>query len=295
MQYKDYYKILGLSKKASQDEIKKAHRKLAFKYHPDQNQGNKKAEENFKEISEAYQVLGDPDKRKQYDRLGAQWKKYGQGGFDEFAKQWQQQRGSRVEFEGDFGDIFNNKDFFSSFFGGRAGRGRNFESKISISLEEAYTGLQPILRLEKQRIKIRIKPGIKDGQILKIPGKGGTARGGRGDLLLTINIKKHPVFERKGNDLYAKINIDLYTAILGGKAMVHTLKGKMNVNIPPYAQNDQILKLKGLGMPDYKNPQRFGHLFIILKIVFPTSLSDEERNLFEQLREIKNKINHFTT
>lgn len=285
MQYKDYYKILGVNKKASQEEIKKVHRKLAFKYHPDQNPGNKAAEEKFKEISEAYQVLGDPDKRKKYDRLGTQWQKFGQGGFDDFARQWQQQRarrGQRVEFDA---DMFNQpgNDFFSTFFGNRK-RSRDVESKITISLEEAYTGFQPVLRIEDKRIKITVKPGIKSGQVLKIPGKG---RGAKGDLLLKINIKPHQIFERKGDDLHAKAEVGLYTAILGGKVMIHTLKGRMKVTVPSYSQHDQILKLKGLGMPNYKNPQKSGNLYLTLKINMPKSISETERKLLEQLRDMQ--------
>lgn len=286
MQYKDYYKILGVSRKASQEEIKKVHRKLAFKYHPDQNSGNKVAEEKFKEISEAYQVLGDAEKRKQYDLLGDQWKRFGQGGFDEFARQWHQQRaqrGQRVEFDA---DMFNQQgnDFFSTFFGGARRRSRDVESKITISLEEAYHGFQPILRLEGKRLKITVKPGIKNGQVLKIPGKG---KGAGSDLYLKIHIKPHNIFERKGDDLHAKAEVGIYTAILGGKVMIHTLKGRMKVTVPPYAQQDQVLKLTGLGMPNYKNSGQRGNLYLTLKIAIPKSITPEQRQLLEQLRDLE--------
>ncbi|RMG30425.1 MAG: J domain-containing protein [Bacteroidetes bacterium] len=285
MQYKDYYGILGVGKKASQEEIKKAHRKLAFRYHPDQNPDNKNAEEKFKEISEAYQVLGDPKKRRQYDLLGAHWKKFGQSGFDDFVHQWQQQRkGSKVEFEADLGDLFNNGDFFSSFFGGK---GRDVESKISISLEEAYQGLSPVLRVDNKRLKIKIRPGIADGQMLKIAGKGRPGRTKNGDLYLKVLIKKHPVFERKGDDLHARVKVDVYTAMLGGKVMVHTLKGRMNINIPPCSQHGQQLKLRGLGMPNYKNPQQYGDMILSLHIEMPTQLNAEEKRLLEKLRQLR--------
>ena len=322
MEYKDYYKILGVSKDASQADIKKAYRKLAVKYHPDKNPGDKKAEERFKEISEANEVLKDPEKRKRYDELGANWKYYeqqqgaGAGGFS--GSPFRGGRGTRVEFEGDLGDIFGNggfSDFFNSFFGGGgagysqfgggasqgnpfgrasayAAKGQDLEAQMSISLEEAYQGVTKILNVNGTQLRLSIKPGIRDGQTLRLKGKGGPGANGTaaGDLYLKINVDKHAVFERKEDDLYVDLPVDLYTAILGGKTNVKTLKGEVSISIPQGTESGKTLRLKGLGMPNYDKAKVFGNLYGKINVEIPKNLSEEEINLFKQLKQLrKNK------
>lgn len=314
MEYKDYYKILGVSKKASQDEIKKAYRKLAVKYHPDKNPDNKEAEEKFKDIGEAYEVLKDPEKRKRYDELGANWKHYQHqqqgasgGGFD-----WSQFGGGRggtyTTFEGDPGDLFGNSgfsDFFESFFGGFDSRqsqsqrnqaygtfkGQDYEAQATITLEEAYHGTSRILNLNNKKIRIKLKPGITDGQVLRIKGKGapGISGGPAGDLYLKVQVEKHRTFERKGNDLYVDVPVDLYTAVLGGKTNISTMKGKVSATIPKGTQNGKILRLKGLGMPDYRNNTHYGNLYASINIMIPKDLGPEETRLFEKLRALRHQ------
>lgn len=308
MEYKDYYKILGVNKQASQDEIKKAYRKLAVKYHPDKNPDDKSAEDKFKDVSEAYEVLKDPEKRKQYDTLGANWKQYQQqgNGFD-----WSQFGGgggrSHMHFEGDMGDMFGNSgfsDFFEQFFGGFGGAqhgggrrqayqqgfpGQDLEASTTINLEDAYQGSTIILNVNGKKIRIKLKPGIEDGKTLKIKGKGSaTVQGGpTGDLYLKVNIADHPVFERKGNDLHTDLKVDLYTALLGGDVEVNTMKGKVKVNIAQGTENNKKLRLKGLGMPNSKDPKKKGDLYANVQVLLPTNLSLEEEKLFRQLRELR--------
>ena len=336
MEYKDYYKILGVSKNASQEEIKKAYRKLAVKYHPDKNPDDKKAEERFKDIAEAYEVLKDPEKRKRYDELGANWKYYQQQGAGAEGFDWSKfggRRGTRVEFEGDLGDLFGGggfSDFFNSFFGGfgtgntgrsqfRSGpshggpshggpsyggpfgsssgfgaKGQDLESQMSISLEEAYQGVTKILNVNGNQLRLTIKPGIRDGQTLRLKGKGGPGvNGTAGDLYLKINVSSNATFERKGDDLYVDLPVDLYTAVLGGKANVKTLKGVVSVNIPKGTENGKTLRLKGLGMPNYENNHVFGDLYAKVSVQIPKNLSEEEINLFKQLKQLHKKTHSY--
>jgi len=308
MDYKDYYKTLGVDKKASQEEIKKAYRKLAVKYHPDKNPDNKAAEEKFKEISEANEVLGNVEKRKKYDELGENWQHFqqqgkGHGDFD--WSQWQQQQpgGGGFHYEGDPADIFgqgNFSDFFNNIFtgqGGRQGRrqttafqGQNYQSEIDVTLEEAFQGTIRILQLHNQKIKITLKPGVTNGQLLRIKGKGapGVNGGKSGDLYLQINMPKHHLYERNADDLQQVISIDLYTAVLGGKAQVMTFTGDVNVTIPSGTQNDQLLRLKGKGMPIYGKKKVFGDMLVKLKVKIPTTLSAKEKELFVKLKETSN-------
>ncbi len=303
--YKDYYKILGVSKNATQDEIKKAYRKLAAKYHPDANQGDKAAEEKFKEINEAYQVLSDEEKRKLYDNLGADWEKYQKAGvsWEDFVRQRAGGGGTYANYEdifggggGDFYDIFEL--LFGSGFGGRGGRrraniprkGNDLKAKITITLEEAYHGTSRLIDVNGKKLRIALKPGVKNGQKLRIKGKGapGINGGPNGDLYLIVQVLDDPRFKRKGDDLYMEITVDLYTAVLGGKVKVSTLKGDLNVNIPAGTQPGKKLRLKGFGMPKYNQPGRFGDLYITVNVEIPTNLSEEEKQLFEKLREIYN-------
>ncbi|RPI14133.1 MAG: J domain-containing protein [Ignavibacteriae bacterium] len=314
MEYKDYYKVLGVEKNATQDEIKKAYRKLAVKYHPDKTKGDKASETKFKEINEANEVLSDPEKRKKYDRLGENWRQYEQhggqqGGFD-WSQYASQGSGRTYSYEGDFSDIFGNSgysDFFDMLFGqgfgasqqrrNRTGgarratvaKGEDMSAELEITLEDAYHGAQKIFTINGQGIKLNIKPGITDGHLLKLSGKGspGMQGGTPGDLLLTIKIAKHPVFDRKGDDLYADIDVDLYTAILGGKASFKSFKGNVKVDIPKGSQNGKLLRLQKLGMPKYGHANEFGNLYLKLNINIPEHLSAKEEQLFKELQKLR--------
>lgn len=304
MEYKDYYKTLGVDKNATQDQIKSAYRKLAVKYHPDKTKGDKAAEEKFKEIGEAYEVLKDPEKRKKYDQFGDQWKHYQQagtgGGFD-----WSQFTGgnggsAHYTYQGDMGDMFGGggfSDFFDTLFGGgfkssgrgTSKRGQDFEAELRITLEDAYHGSTKLFEVGSDSIKLKIKPGIADGQKLRILGKGSKGiRGGQaGDLYIRITILPDPVFQRKGDDLYTDLNIPLYTVILGGKIKFKTFKSEVNITIPKDSQNGKILKLQGLGMPVYNKSNEFGNLYMTLKVILPQNLTEKEIKLFKELQTMR--------
>lgn len=303
MNYKDYYKVLGLNKSASQDDIKKAFRKLAVKYHPDKNPGNKAAEEKFKEINEANEVLGDPEKRKKYDELGENWQHYQQQGNARQQSDWGQWQNAgpqyssgRTTFEG--GDF---SDFFESFFGSRFGgsgsagpqKGSDYSAEVQLSLEEAYNGTTRLLEVNGEKLQMKFKPGVREGQTLRIRGKGGQGsnKGARGDIYIAVHVSEHPHFERKENDLYCEAPVDLYTAILGGKAMIRTLKGNIKIDIPAETENGKVLRLKGMGMPVFGKEKESGDLYAKVKVILPKHLSKEEIELFQQL---KNK-NHAET
>jgi curved DNA-binding protein len=300
MEYKDYYQVLGVDKKASQDEIKKAYRKLAIKYHPDKNQGVKSAEEKFKEISEANEVLSDPEKRKQYDKLGTNWKQYqhtghNQGNASRSGRQYTYQTNG----DGDeYFDASGFSDFFESFFGGGRSRGRagfdtGFESPppgdltgdVSISLEEAFHGTERIIDLGGEKIRIKIKPGAYDGLKLRVKGKGQKSPEGRsGDLHLNIQVLPDPLYERKGDDLYMDAPVDLFTALLGGKQEVTSLSGKINITIKEGTQNGKVVRLKGKGMPVYGKPDQHGDLYAKLLVRLPEHLTVAQKELVQKLR-----------
>ena len=314
MDFKDYYSTLGVSKSASQDEIKKAYRKLAMKYHPDKTKGDAEAEKKFKEVNEANEVLSDPEKRKKYDQLGKNWQSYqqqggSQGGFDwsQYANMGGNSGGqTHYTFEGDLGDLFGGSgysDFFDMLFGGgglggsrrrssrrtASVRGQDLQAEMEITLEEAYKGSSRIFELNGQSIKLKIKPGIPDGHTLKLTGKGspGVSGGQAGDLLLTIKILKDPLFERKGDDLYANVDVDLYTAVLGGKASFTTLKGNVKIDIPKGTQNGKVMRLQKMGMPVYGKENSFGDLYLKVNVQIPQNLSSKEVKLFEELKKLR--------
>lgn len=297
MEYKDYYKVLGVGRSATQDEIKKAFRKLAVKYHPDKNPGDKAAEEKFKEISEAYEVLSNAESRKKYDELGANWKQYenagfgGRGGFQGFGGQGFGASGFSEFFERFFGGRGGGFDFgdiggFGNFGGrgrSRAMKGQDMSASLNLTLREAYFGSQRLINIGSQTIKVSIKPGVKDGQTLRVKGKGnpGVNGGENGDLMMKINIAKDNEYQRDGDDLIKNINVDVYTAILGGKIAVETMKGTVNVPIKPQTQNNSVLRLKGLGMPHY-GQEGEGVLLLKVQLSLPEKFSEKELELIRQ-------------
>ena len=324
MEYKDYYRILGVERNASQADIKKAYRRLARQYHPDVRPGDKAAEERFKEINEAYEVLGDPEKRKRYDELGSRWKDFEQwqrAGGD--ASAWpfgwapqgvggtgtQYRTVTPEELQEILGGLGGFSDFFSFFFGGEAptatrGRrasrqvsraGRDIEQPVQITLEEAYHGTQRVLSIQEptgqtRRLEVRIPPGVDNGSRVRLPGKGeqGIGGGAPGNLYLVIQVLPHAHFERTGDDLHVQVPVDLYTAVLGGEADVPTLKGTtLKLKIPPETQNGRKFTLRGQGMPRLKEPGQFGDLYATVNVRLPTNLSEEERRLFQQLANLR--------
>ncbi len=312
MDFKDYYKLLEVDKKASPEEIKKKFRQLAQKYHPDKNPGNKESESKFKDISEAYEVLSDAEKRKKYDMLGSSFNNFKQTGGrpDDFnwADWFSSNQNARSKKSSDMyssiNDFFtkneNSSDFFEKIFGTRFNnkrtkkmqpeKGEDVQKSIEITLEEAYKGtLKTVIADNNQKIELKLKPGIEDGQVLKISGQGlpGKNGGVNGDLLITINIKKHKRVTRKGNDLYVEITVDLYKAVLGGVSKITTFGGTVKLNIPPESQHGKVLALKNLGMPSYNNNNEFGTLFVTLNVKLPENLSERERELFRELKSIR--------
>jgi len=316
MEFKDYYSSLGVAKTASQKEIKAAYRKLARKHHPDVNQGDKSSEGRFKEINEAYEVLGDPDKRKKYDELGANWRQYeqagptGGAGFDP-----RQSTGYRTMTQEEMDDLFGGEhpfsDFFETFFGGgrqtadpqgrgRAGRaraarvGRDIEQEIELSLEDAYNGAMRRFSIqhdgEARSVDVRIPAGVSEGSRVRVPAEGERGAGGgkAGDLYLRIRLTPNAQFERKGRDLYVRVRIPLTTAVLGGEADVRTLAGKsLRLKIPPTTQNAQVFRLKGHGMPVTGKTGEQGDLYATVDVQLPRELTPEQRAHFEALQQIE--------
>lgn len=308
MEFKNYYDILGVSKDASTEEIKNAYRRLAKKYHPDKNPGDKTAEEKFKEISEAYTVLIDPGKRKKYDYLGSNWKQYqhaGAGSYTDWFTQFRSPgRGSGFQSASEFSDLFSglggSSDFFKSFFGEdfktsakenfrHPSKGKDYEATLKISLEEAFTGTEKQFTINGKRLKVKITPGVMSGKKLRLRNQGGEGSSGgeRGDLYLTVEIIDHPYFERQDDNLIYNLDVDLYTAILGGKKKIKTLDGKtVNINIPKGSENSSLLRVKGMGMPK-QNTAGKGDLVVRLNIEIPKNLSPEEEKLFERLASLR--------
>ncbi|MBC8336607.1 MAG: J domain-containing protein [Anaerolineales bacterium] len=296
MEYRDYYKVLGVERNASQDEIKKVYRKLAMEYHPDRNPNDKSAEDKFKELNEAYQVLSDPKKRARYDQLGSsysQWQQRGAPGDFNWGD-WSSGSpggGTRVSRE-DIGDMFGGgglggfSDFFEAMFGmgggmgAGAGRGRRaqpqrYEQQVNISLEEAHQGAVRTLQSNGRRVQVKIPAGAKNGTKVRIKGE---APGG-GDLYLKVSVEKHPRFERKDNNIHTETDVDVFTALLGGKAQVKTLNGNISLTIPPGTQPDQVIRLTGRGMPKLRSPESKGDLYVRVKVKIPKSLSKKQEKL----------------
>lgn len=313
MKYKDYYQILGVPKQASPQEIKKAFRKLAAKYHPDKNPGDQAAEEKFKEINEANEVLSDADKRKKYDTLGSNWEYYQQAGDDweKYAQYGGASGGSRSYYSGDAERMFRGggrrgfSSFFDLFFGEdseqdpfahfgenrQAVRGRDIEASLSITLHEAYQGSRRTFEINGEKIRIHIKPGAYEGQKLRLKGKGQPGPGNhqRGDLYIVLNVLPDRHFVREGDDLLLTTKIDLYTAMLGGSIEVPTITGTVKVNIPKSVQPGKTLRLKGKGMPKYGETDTYGDLMVKLEVELPKHLTSEEEELFRRLKALRNR------
>jgi DnaJ-class molecular chaperone len=334
VEFKDYYATLGVAKSATDKELKAAYRKLARKHHPDVNPGDKGAEARFKEINEAYEVLGDPEKRRKYDELGANWRMYeqaqqqgqpfpggspfGGGGAGEGGA-WTINMGGgpggyRTMSEDEMRDMFGTDDpfssFFHTFFGGagggagegrgrgrapRAAKGRDIESEAELTLEEAYHGAMRRISISlgghARSVDVRIPAGIKDGSRVRASGEGESGSGGAaaGDLFLRVRIKPHPVFERKGDDLYVKVPIPVTTAVLGGEAQVPTITGSVRLKVPETTQPGQIFRLKGHGMPIVGKADVKGDLYATADVQLPRSLSKDQRAAWEQIRNTESR------
>lgn len=323
MEYKDYYKILEVSKTATDAEIKSAYRKLANKYHPDKNKSDKASEEKFKEINEAYQVLGNPENRKKYDNLGMNWNRHQSTGGTSDNFNWedwfQQPRSGRGRYKGEsskgdyktYREFFSRgggvSDFFERIFGGMTNDFRGFtqeqgyykqpepvqvfEAELEITLEEAFRGSVRMLQVGDRKIEVSIRPGIADGQLIKLSGLGNSSKysGLNGDVNVKIKIKPHSKLERKGDDLYVEVWLDYFTLILGGSAKIKTFSGTIKFNVPPYSQNGKLLKLSNQGMPKYNRPEEKGDLYIKIMAKLPEALSEEELNLIKALKELRKK------
>ena len=294
MDYKDYYKILEIDKKATQAEVKKAYRSLAKKNHPDKNLNDKKAEERFKLVNEANEVLSSPEKRKQYDDLGDNWAQ-NQQAQNQQRQSSQQNRQANQGFGGGSQNDFS--DFFEQFFsqqGGNSARqsqaqkGGDYETEMEISLEEAYTGTSRIIQLEDEKLRITTKPGAYTDQRLRIKSKGahGMSGNNRGDLFVRIRVASHPKYVRKNNDLYLNANISLFDAVLGNEIVVETFSGKLKLKIAAGTQNGKKIRLKTKGMPVYDKMGIFGDLYIVIQVLIPTSLSEKQQSIFQDLQAI---------
>lgn len=297
MEFVDYYKTLGISKTATQDEIKKAYRKLARKMHPDLNPNDKEAHKKFQQINEANEVLSDPGKRKKYDQHGKDWQHA-----DQFEQARQSQQRSRhtggQSFSGDDDGAFS--DFFKSLFGGSAGGGRRTQTKfrgqdhqasLQLSLKDVYTTHQQTLTVNGKNIRITIPAGIENRQTIKLKGYGGPGAnaGPAGDLYITFSIHDDPDFKRTGNDLYTTVSIDLYTAVLGGETIIETLNGKVKLQVATGTQNNTKVRLKGKGFPVYKKEDQYGDLYVTFNVKIPADLTEKQRELFTELSKTSSK------
>ena len=298
MAYIDYYKILGIERSATQDDVKKAYKKLARKYHPDLNPNDPDAHRKFQEINEAHEVLGDPEKRKKYDQYGENWKHA-----DEFEAQRQQYRSYQDGQEGytywtESSDGSGFSDFFEQLFGGMGGkksqrsryvfRGEDYTTELQVSLADAAKTHKQIITVNGKNLRITIPAGIANGQAIKLKGQGGPGvnNGPAGDLYITFVIPEDARFKRAGDDLYVTVPLDLYKAILGGEQIVDTLDGKVKLQIKPGTQNNTKVRLKGKGFPVYKEEGKFGDLIVTYSIDIPTNLTDKQKELFREIQSI---------
>jgi len=291
MEFIDYYKVLGIDKNATQDDIKKAYRKLARKLHPDLNPNDKEAHKKFQQVNEANEVLSDPEKRKKYDQYGKDWQHAEQ--FEQ-ARQSQQQGFGRETFSGDFneGDF---SDFFASMFGDKGSggfrqrqtkfRGEDYHAELKLNLTDVYKTHQQVMTVNNKNIRITIPAGVENGQQIKIKAHGGPGINGgpNGDLYISFHIINNTIFRRDGNDLHNSVDLDLYTAVLGGEIIIDTLDGKVKLKVKHETQNGTKIRLKGKGFPVYKKEGEFGDLVITFQIKIPTNLTEKQKELFEQL------------
>lgn len=301
MAYIDYYGILGVNKTAAQDEIKKAYKKMARKYHPDLNPDDSTAKQKFQEINEANEVLADPEKRKKYDQYGENWKHADE--FEAQQQRYQQQGGSRRANDmgggfwssgADFSGGGEFSDFFESMFGSRRGsgrqsagfRGQDYNAELHLSLRDATRTHKQILEVNGRKIRITVPAGVSNGQTIKLSGQGspGASGGPAGDLYITFVIAPDTVFKRDGGDLHMVASVDLYTAVLGGEEVIDTLNGKVKLKVKPETQNGTTVRLKGKGFPIYKKEGQFGDLFVKYDIKIPTHLTEKQKELFRELQ-----------
>jgi curved DNA-binding protein len=301
MEFKDYYQVLGVSPDADEQAIRQAFRKLARQYHPDVNPGDKTAEERFKEINEANQVLSDPEQRQKYDALRAQYQRWQQGGRrpqDFNWQEWSAPPGEGVyEYYGSVDDLFGGEspfsDFFTTIFGRareaqqapRPRRGRDLDVEAEVTLEEAFRGTTRTLQVGDRRLEAKIPPGVYTGTRVRLAGQGEPGRQGgpAGDLYLNIRVAPHARFERTGDDLFMEVPVDIYTAALGGEVRVSTLDGSVMLKVPPQTQSGRTLRLRGKGMPRLNDPNTRGDLYARVRLVLPEPLSERELQAFREL------------
>jgi curved DNA-binding protein len=314
MEYKDYYKTLGVEKTATTEQIKKAYRKLARQYHPDVNPNDATAEQKFKEVNEANEVLSDPEKRQKYDQFGADYQRYeqagaggagrGPGGFDwsQYAQGGQGgfggYNGGGNPFGGEGDEDFS--DFFSSLFGSmggeaaggrstRPGAGPDYQAELELTLEEAYQGGPRTITVQGKNLRLTIHPGVADGQTIRLRDQGGPGRNGgpNGSLLITFRILPDARYVRTGDDLTQDVPVSLYRALLGGSQTVETLSGTVKISIKPESTNGTRLRLRGKGFPVYRQEGKFGDLYLRLNVQLPQNLTDQEKDLIKQLAQLR--------
>jgi curved DNA-binding protein len=296
MAYIDYYKVLGIDKNATDEEIKKAYRKLARKHHPDLNPNDKEAHIKFQQINEANEVLSDPEKRKKYDAYGENWKQADQ--FEQARQQQSWQGASQQEFGGGFGDE-QFSDFFESLFGGGGGgrrrgshvkfRGQDFNAELHLALRDVFESRQHTLDINGKKVRITVPAGVENGQVIRLRGHGGAGVNGgpAGDLYITFVIADDSRFKRVGNDLLTTVEIDLYTALLGGEVTIDTFAGKLKLKVKPETQNNTRVRLKGKGFPVYKKEGETGDLIVTFAVKLPTNLTEKQKALFRELSNLQ--------